>query len=514
MSTLPAQVHTIPEALAFWASSTPDSPALIVPGSPPITYGALWAMARELAESLRRGGIEGQGRVVLLLPDGPQLAIGLLGTMSAAMAAPLSVALTSSELVAALQGLRATAAIVTPEVAPVTRQSLLQNRLAIFALREHVGLEAITREETQARTPNRMTWSRPQDIAVVLHTSGTTGTPKRVPHTHHLFIEDGKDHRDLFGLSPQDRVPAVESLTLPLGLFVLTKAIAAGAGLIFPDTTDLPRMWESIAAERPTWMYCSPGYLELLARLLRERPALPAPSSLRFVRVSSAPLSLEVCEELETRLGAPILPSYGTSEAGRITAVLPPPAPRKPGSAGRPVQEVRIVADDGSDVGPGVAGEIWVRGPLVFAGYLDDPENNAAKFTADGWFRTGDLGYLDADGFFFLTGRINELINRGGTKIVPVEVDEALLDHPAVAEAAVFGVPDARLGEDIVAAVVLKPGLDATAREFRGWLLDRLSPHKVPRRIWFVAELPRTASGKVQRRVLADRFSNRQTASG
>ena len=269
---------------------------------------------------------------------------------------------------------------------------------------------------------------------------------------------------------------------------MLTKAIAAGAGLIFPDTTDLPRMWESIAAERPTWMYCSPGYLELLARLLRERPALPAPSSLRFVRVSSAPLSLEVCEELETRLGAPILPSYGTSEAGRITAVLPPPAPRKPGSDGRPVQEVRIVADDGSDVGPGVAGEIWVRGPLVFAGYLDDPENNAARFTADGWFRTGDLGYLDADGFFFLTGRINELINRGGTKIVPGEVDEALLDHPAVAEAAVFGVPDARLGEDIVAAVVLKPGLDATAREFRGWLLDRLSPHKVPRRIWFVAE--------------------------
>jgi oxalate---CoA ligase len=187
---------------------------------------------------------------------------------------------------------------------------------------------------------------------------------------------------------------------------------------------------------------------------------------------------------------------------------LPPPAWHKPGSTGRPIQEIRIVDEHARDVAQGGEGEIWIRRPRGFAGYLDDPETNAAVLMPGEWFRTGDVGYLDGDGFLFLTRRVSELINRGGDKISPVEVDAVLLAHPAVRAGALFSVPDPRLGEDIVAAVVLADGHELSARELRRWLLDQLAPHKVPRRIWFLDldELPLTASGKVQRGVLSERF--------
>ena len=162
----------------------------------------------------------------------------------------------------------------------------------------------------------------------------------------------------------------------------------------------------------------------------------------------------------------------------------------------------------------GVAGAIVARGPTVMDGYLDDPEANRAAFTPDGWFRTGDLGYLDEDGFLFITGRAKEQINRGGEQISPAEIDRVLSEHPAVAEAAAFAVPDALLGEEVVAAVVVRPGQEATARELRRWLFDRLALSRAPRRIWFVATLPRTATGKVQRALLSERFLAETTAAG
>jgi acyl-CoA synthetase (AMP-forming)/AMP-acid ligase II len=254
-------------------------------------------------------------------------------------------------------------------------------------------------------------------------------------------------------------------------------------------------------------MFPSSGFLALLAQFLRDRPDLAAPASLRFVRVTAAPLSPAICEEVAGRLDAPVLFSYSSSEASLIATALPPPATHKPGSSGRPVQEVRIVNDSGREALTGDEGEIWVRGPKVFAGYLDDPETNMAVLLTDGWFRTADQGYLDRDGFLFVTGRRDERINRGGAKIAPIEVDAVLLAHPAVADAAAFNLPDERLGEEIGVAVVLREGQAATSRELRDWMLDHLSPHVAPRRLWFVTELPRTASGKVQRGVLAERYS-------
>ena len=283
------------------------------------------------------------------------------------------------------------------------------------------------------------------------------------------------------------------------------QSVVAGAALIFPDSLDPSRVWEALAAQRSTWMQASAGFLELLARYLRSQPVAES-LSLRFVRATSAAISPEVCAELAVRLGGPILPSYSSSEAGRISMVFPPPAVTKPGSVGTPVQPMAIVDRHGNPVGVNVEGEIRLHEPRVFAGYLDDPEGTAAARAPGGWFRTGDTGYLDEDGFLFLTGRRNELINRGGEKIAPAEVDAVLHGRAEVAEAAVFPVPDSRFGEDIVAAVVLEPGQIVSPRELRTWLLDRLAPHKVPRRIWFVDALPRTATGKVQRGELTRRW--------
>jgi long-chain acyl-CoA synthetase len=209
---------------------------------------------------------------------------------------------------------------------------------------------------------------------------------------------------------------------------------------------------------------------------------------------------------MEQRFGTPIYAEYSSSEAGIIARVTPSLAGRKPGSVGVPFLDVRIVDDAGTDVPSGGEGEIVVRGSTVMPADALAPRDRARAFTPDGWLCTGDLGRLDRDGYLFVTGRTTEIINRGGGKIVPAEVDDALLTHPAVAAAAVFAAPDPRLGEDIVAAVRLKPGCRATPRELRTWLLGRLSPYKVPRRFWFVDDLPHTATGKVQRGELTRRW--------
>jgi oxalate---CoA ligase len=508
---LPETIHTIPEALAFWTERTPDAPALLVPGSPAITYERLWNSANALAESLARVGIGRHDRVVLLLPQGPAFATALLGTMSAAIAIPLDAALTVSELGVALRGFNADTAIVVPSIPDETRSCLSRLGMSIFELHTDEALDTFVLAGQTGRPRCPWTWPRPEDIAVVGQTSGTTRMPKRIPRPHGRILESGRRHRDRFGLSRWDRALAVAPLTLALGRSGLFHGIAAGAALLYPATPDLGGLWAAIEDERPTWMHASVGFLEVLTRYLRDIPTLQPPSSFRFVRVTAGAISPEICDELALRLGAPILPGYSASETGLVATALPPPAPSKPGSVGRPVQEIRIVREDTRQAGTGEPGEVWVRAETSFPRYLDDPETNASAFTSDGWFRTGDVGYLDQEGFLFLTGRLTELINRGGAKISPIEVDDVLLAHPTVSAAATFAIPDELLGEDIAAAVVLVEGGGASPRELRRWMVHQLAPHKVPRRIWFVDDLPRTASGKVQRRVLTDRFLNQAT---
>jgi acyl-CoA synthetase (AMP-forming)/AMP-acid ligase II len=231
---------------------------------------------------------------------------------------------------------------------------------------------------------------------------------------------------------------------------------------------------------------------------------------LRFVRSGGALVTPELIGRGQALWGVPVLNGYGTTEnLGFISAEESPETiPRKPGSVGlaRPGLEIAIRTADGDPLASGMVGEITVQGPGVFSSYLDDPEATAAAFFPGGWYRTGDLGYLDDEGYLFVTGRLREMINRGGEKIAPTEVDEALRAHPAVADAAAFAILDTRLGEEVAAAVVLREAGTLDARALRRWVAGRLSPHKIPRRIWFVDELPRTGSGKVQRGELSRRF--------
>ena len=510
---LPESIQSVPEALAFWAEIAPGHPALIVAGGPVVTYGELWRGARTIAESLAQAGMGREDRVVLLVPEGPALAVALLGVMSAAIAIPLAADSTPAELTAALGDLRPTGVVASPALPEAVWDALVRHGASVFELHPDDLTRGFVGATPSIGPARPLAWPDPGDVAAVSQTSGTTGRPKRAPRMHANFVESGRRHRDRFGLSRHDRALAVAPITLSLGRTALMHGIAAGSSLIFPASPALGDLWAGIETERPTWMHASAGFLELLARWLRERPT-PPPSSLRFVRVTAAPIAPEVCDELAARLGARILPGYSTSETGLIATAMPPPAPHKPGSTGKPIQEMRIVDGGGVDVGPNVEGEIWVRGPQVLRGYFDDPALDAAAFTPDGWLRMGDVGYRDEDGFLFLTGRLKELINRGGAKISPAEVDAVLLAHPAVREGAAFAVPDERLGEEIVAAVVAEPDAAPTARELRAWMLDRLAPHKAPRRIWFVDALPRTASGKVLRPELSRRWQEEHGEDG
>jgi acyl-CoA synthetase (AMP-forming)/AMP-acid ligase II len=502
---LPDHIDTIPDALAFWAERTPDAPALRAIDGCQLSHRELHEAIERAARRLTARGVGREDRVALVLPSGLEMCVALLGVVAGAAAVPLSSASSEPELTRDLARLRPRL-VVTGEPSR-TRAQDVAARLAIPVMPADEllapGGPELTRIMGQAPAYS-------QDVAVILHTSGTTGVPKRVPRTHGSYTTAVRIARDSTLLTPEDVLLLTAGAHLNLGLADFLAALLSGGSCVVTPGFD-PRAYPAWLRDyRPTWSVLTPAELERLldhaAATGQESVAGPE-SRLRAIRAEARGMLPGTRERAERSLRVPALSGYGMTETGNIAKFGPQDRMRPEGACGRSWgMAIRIVDEDGSDVGPGATGEVVVRGPTVFAGYLDDSEATAA-FLPGGWFRTGDLGYLGADGLLYLTGRRGELINRGGEKIAPAEVDRALVSHPAVAAAAVFPVPDAHLGEDLVAAVVLKPGLAATPRELRRWMLDRLSRFKVPRRIWFVETLPRTSTGKVQRGVLAARFS-------
>jgi acyl-CoA synthetase (AMP-forming)/AMP-acid ligase II len=346
----------------------------------------------------------------------------------------------------------------------------------------------------------------PRHVAVILHASGTTALPKRVPRTHGSITAAARVARASTLLTPDDVLLLTAGFHHSLGLADFLAALLNGGSCVVTGGFDPRAYADWLDAHRPTWSVLTPAQLDLLldhaAATGREVIAGPE-SRLRAVRAEAQAMTPGTLQRAERSLRAPVLTGYGMTETGNI-AKFGPHDERREGSCGRSWGiAIRIVDESGQDVAPGATGEVVVRGPTVFAGYLDDPAATAAAFLPGGWFRTGDSGHLDEDGYLYLTGRVHETINRGGEKIAPAEVDRVLASHPAVANAAVFAVPDARLGEDIVAAVVLKPGQTASQRELRAWMLGQLTRFKVPRRVWIVASLPLTPTGKVRRGALS-----------
>ncbi len=341
------------------------------------------------------------------------------------------------------------------------------------------------------------------DVALMLHTSGTTGRPKRVPLRHRNLTASVANIVATYQLGPAD----VSLCAMPLfhvhGLLASAMStLATGGTLVVPAPFNPLGFWQVMRGHRPTWYSAVPTiHRMVLSRARDERPE--GSESLRFVRSCSSALAPELMADLERRLGAPVLEAYGMTEACHQIASNPlPPAPREPGSvgAGTGVQ-VAVLDDDGVELSAGTAGQVAIKGPNVIDGYADNPEANAESFV-DGWFLTGDQGMLDERGYLRLISRIKELINRGGEKISPREVDEVLLRHPAVAEAVAFGSPHPTLGEEVAAAVVLSG--EASEQDLLAYCRGQLAAFKVPRKLHIVAEIPRTATGKVQRRKVAE----------
>lgn len=503
MNVAPGRFQTIPEALAYWASATPDAVALLTPGCMPTTYRDLLVAVTRLAAELRARGLGRQDGIALLFPEGPDLSLALLAAISASIAVPLAWPNPDQEYRRVLENPRVRAVLASTAIPiPVIDLPTFtftpgpSGRLRDFRVAGPAIGDAVPERAPQA-----------DDIALIMHSSGTTGRAKLVPRTHRCLASTSRNLSEARLVTAADRCLSTGRAAYSQGITALTLPIYSGGSVISAPGTDLETLSTCLRACPPTYFSTTPAFLRAIAAVGGELAAAVQDAHIRCIHSTASPFPADEMQHLEEAFGVTILNGYGMSEASGIAGEFFPPRRRVPNSVGPPWCDLQIVDESGEPVDRQQSGEITVRGPRVFPGYLDDPEATAAAFLPGGWFRTGDLGHLDEFGYLHLTGRLGEIINRGGEKIVPREVDEVLISHPAVAEAAVFRVADSRLGEDIVAAVVLAPGQTATARHLRAWMLDRLSPYKAPRRIWFVDRLPRTPTGKVQRGVLARRWS-------
>jgi oxalate---CoA ligase len=502
---LPEAIQTSPEALTYWAEHTPDAPALRAMDGRAWSYREVLRAVSGVAGQLAALGVRPEARIGIVLPPGADACLALLGASVAAVAAPLNPGATRLELTRDLRRLGAPL-VVTGGLCAAAVQGIAAE-LGITTIAVDDLLTPCGRQVAQ---PGLLPARDPDSIAVLLHTSGTTADPKRVLRPHRTYIAAARAAAICTDLTPADVGLLINRLHTNGGVSNLFASLCSGGCCVAAPGFDPQVMPGWLAEHQPTWFVTTPTELTLLldAADTAGRETIVGPASrLRAVRLGAQPMAPGLIERAERALRAPVFDGYGMTEASYITGSGPTTRERRTGSCGPPLNsEIRVLDGHGRNLPPGTSGEIIIRGDTLFPGYLDDPAANAAAFLAGGWFRTGDLGHVDADGYLFLSGRANELINRGAEKISPVEVDQALLTHPAVAEAAVFAIPDARMGEDIVAAVVLEPGQTVAARELRDWLLQRLSPFKVPRRIWHVESLPRTSTGKVQRGELARRW--------
>jgi acyl-CoA synthetase (AMP-forming)/AMP-acid ligase II len=444
------------------------------------------------------------------------MAAAFVAIANAATTAPLNPAYREEELDFYLGDLDAKALVVLagddgPAVAVARRRRAAVLRLVVptGAAAGEFDLEAETPATVTAAVPGD---AQPDDIALVLHTSGTTSRPKIVPLSHANICASAGHIGETLALTPADRCLNIMPLFHIHGLMAATLAsLGAGASLYATGGFNALRFFGWLDDARPTWYTAVPTmHQAILARAARN-PDSVAAARLRFIRSSSASLPPQVMVELEGMFGCPVIESYGMTEAAhQMTSNPLPPAPRYPGCVGIAAgPRVGIMDEADRLLPPGAAGEVVISGPNVTTGYESNPQANAKAFaTVDGrrWFRTGDEGRLDEAGYLTLTGRLKEIINRGGEKISPLEVDAILMDHPAVAQVVTFAVRHDKLGEEVGAAVVLRDGMTAIEQELRDFAAQRLADFKVPRHVVVLDEIPKGATGKLQRIGLAKRL--------
>jgi acyl-CoA synthetase (AMP-forming)/AMP-acid ligase II len=488
------------------------APAAGASARPWLASAGLLRLIEEARAALNKVGIGRGDRVAIVLPNGPEMATGFLTVASTCSAAPLNPAYRDEEFSFYLSDLKPKALLIQAGFESPSRAVAARLAIPLIELSSDPSMPAgyfrLDTGAMAAREAVRPGPAQAEDEALVLHTSGTTARPKIVPLTGANLAASARHIGATLRLGPGDICLNIMPLFHIHGLVAATlSSLAAGAATACSGGFNAVRFLSQAEEVRATWYTAVPTmHQAILARAERERDRARA-LKLRFIRSSSSSLPPQVMAALEEIFGAPVIEAYGMTEAShQMTSNPLPPAPRKPGSVGPAAgPEIAVMDEAGNLLPRGTQGEVVIRGPNVTKGYADNPEANAKSFT-NGWFRTGDQGELDEDGYLWLTGRLKEIINRGGEKISPIEVDTVLMDHPAVAQVVTFAMPHALLGEEVAAAVVLRDGLTVSEIEIRDFCSSRLAPFKIPRKVLFMEEIPKGATGKLQRIGLAEKL--------
>jgi acyl-CoA synthetase (AMP-forming)/AMP-acid ligase II len=484
-------------------SSEYRGPALIDVNGAVIDYPTLHSEVDRLAGELRALGLGAGDRIAIVLPNGPEMVFALLAAMAVGCAAPLNPKYREDEFRFYLDDLAAAALLAAEGSAPEARAAT-PDQTIVIDVRSNAGrVELVAPPGTKpaGATPGR---PGPDDQALVLHTSGTTSRPKIVPLRQRNLAASARNIARALELTESDRALAVMPLFHIHGIMASMLApLSAGAAVIATTGFDAFKFHRWVADLQPTYYTAVPTMHQMVLARAGDR----GNTSLRFVRSSSASLPGAVLDDLGTLFNVPVIEAYGMTEASHQMTCNPlPPRSTKPGSVGIPTGiEVTILDKAGNELPRGTRGEVSIKGPSVVDGYENNPTANKAAFTK-GWFRTGDEGMLDDDGYLFLTGRLKEQINRGGEKISPLEIDDVVLRHPEIAEAVAFAIPHDKLGEDVGLAAVRVAGSDLSEKELRDYLSAHLAAFKLPRTIVFVDEIPKGATGKIQRIGLAGRL--------
>lgn len=490
----------------------PDDVAISAPDRASLSYAGLRDLIARSGKQLRALGIAREDAVAIVAPNGPEMATSFLAVASAAVSAPLNPSYQAAEFDFYLSDLDAKAVLVlegddTP-VRQVANDKGIQVVELSVAADDPAGSFTMKKDGNAVEASGDNDTAGPDDIALVLHTSGTTSRPKIVPLSHRNVTASAGNIKNTLRLAPGDKCLNIMPLFHIHGLIaVILSSMEAGTEVCCTPGFNALKFFSWLDGEKPTWYSGVPTmHQAILARAPRNQDSVKA-SNLRFARSSSASLPPQVLKEVEETFGCPMIEAYGMTEAAHQMASNPlPPEEHKPGTVGKQAgPEVSIMNEGGEILAPGQTGEVVIRGSNVTPGYLNNPKANAEAFT-DGWFRTGDQGVMDDEGYLTITGRLKEIINRGGEKISPREVDEVLMDHPAIAQVVTFAMPHDKLGEEVAAAAVFREGESVAENELRDFVKERLADFKVPRKILFLDEIPKGATGKLQRIGLAEKL--------
>nr|GMD49663.1 oxalate--CoA ligase-like [Ipomoea batatas] len=508
------ETSTLTGLLKHVAGNFPSRRAISVSGKFDLTHSRLHHLVERAASSLFAAGVRPGDVVALTFPNTVELVIMFLAVIRVrATAAPLNPAYTAEEFEFYLSDSESKMLLIPKEgneaaQAAAAKLSIPAVTAALSGAESDIALFP-SHPESDSDAVSKLV-NDPSDVSLFLHTSGTTSRPKGVPLTQFNLASSVNNIKSVYKLTESDSTVIVLPLFHVHGLIAaMLSSIGAGGSVTLPAAGrfSASTFWSDMKTSKATWYTAVPTIHQIILdrHLSKPEPFYP---KLRFIRSCSAALAPSILARLEEAFEAPVLEAYAMTEATHLMASnpLPEDGPHVPGSVGRPVcQEMAILDENGVAQESGAHGEVCIRGPNVTKGYKNNPEANKSAFQF-GWFHTGDLGYLDAHGYLHLVGRIKELINRGGEKISPIEVDAVLISHPEVAQAVAFGVPDDKYGEEINCAIIPSEGSNINEEEVLRFCKKNLAAFKVPKKVFITDSLPKTATGKIQRRIVAEHF--------